>query len=380
MGSKVAMVLHPPKLRPVLLVGASFSWLGCSSSSGQGLECGTGTTQTGKDCVVLALDASLDAISSTLGDAGTQDAAATGPKFGGVTAVAPASASALFVAWNAGSDPTSPTTPPRYRVYVGPSSRPLAYETPAVLTEPGAPGAVVGGLMSTEYVVGVRAVNAAGVDDGNMVQLRGTPSADVAPPTFPGLKTAKTGGGGAVSLSWDAAIDNLTPAAAMTYLVYMSSAAGAEDFTSPALVSGPGATTATVGHLPNATQARYFVVRARDAAGNVDANTVELSATPGIDVTPPRVCRVRCSLESASHRRRGRVVPGDRRRIHAGGHFVRRLFVPEFGHVRFHAAVCHCQGREPGHDRVPAAVDEVLLRRLPRRRTKPETRTRTRSK
>jgi hypothetical protein len=73
----------------------------------------------------------------------------------------------------------------------------------------------------------------------------------------------------------------------MTYLVYMSGAAGAEDFTSPALVSGPGATTATVGHLPNAMQARYFVVRARDAAGNVDANLVELSATPGADVTPP---------------------------------------------------------------------------------------------
>jgi len=287
MGFKVAMVLHLPRLPAILLMAGSLAWLGCSSSSGEGLACGSGTTEMGKECVALTLDASLDAAPETGGDGGGADAAATAPTFGGVTAVAPASATALFVVWSAATDPTSVATPPRYRVYVGPSDKPLTYQTPAVLTEPGALGAVVGGLQATEYVVGVRAVSVAGIDDGNMVQLKGTPSADTTAPTFAGLKTAKTGGGGAVNLSWGPATDNLTPAAAMTYLVYMSSAAGMEDFTSPALVTAPGATTTTVGRLPNAIQARYFVVRARDAAGNADANTVELSATPGVDVTAP---------------------------------------------------------------------------------------------
>ena len=73
----------------------------------------------------------------------------------------------------------------------------------------------------------------------------------------------------------------------MTYLVYASATMGGEDFSTPTLTTGPGATSASVTRLPDATKARFFVVRARDAAGNIDTNTKELSAEPAPDVTAP---------------------------------------------------------------------------------------------
>jgi hypothetical protein len=250
--------------------------------------------QAGSRCVpASAADASVDG-AGVPGDGGSQtgpDAAITptvGPAFAGVVAVAPVSDTALLVVWNAGSQPGDPTAPLRYRVYEGPASGALSYTTPAVQTAVGALSAVIGGLTpNTKYSFGARAVNAGGLDDGNTVQKTGTPAKDTSAPTFGGAKAAGPGGGGAVTLSWDAATDDLTPAPAMSYLVYESDKAGAEDYTQPTLVSAPGATSASVTHLPDSTKARFFVVRARDAAGNVDTNTHELSAAPGADVTPP---------------------------------------------------------------------------------------------
>jgi hypothetical protein len=71
----------------------------------------------------------------------------------------------------------------------------------------------------------------------------------------------------------------------------MGSAPGAEDFAAPVAVSDPGATSITIQHLAGPTQFRYFVVLARDAAGNlssVDGGLAELSAKPGPDTVPPQ--------------------------------------------------------------------------------------------
>jgi hypothetical protein len=271
--------------------------LGCSSSSSSGLACGSGTVQRGGECIAIGADASLDAASpaSDAGDAAVPPvadaatiASSVGPTFAGITAIAPISPSAMLVVWNPGSQPGDPTAPLRYRVYEGPSAVALPYTTPAVQTAVGAQSAVIGGLSAnTTYVFGARAVNAAGLADGNTVQKIGKTAMDTSAPTFGGVKTAAPGAGGAVALSWDPATDDDTPAPAMTYLVYMSDTMGAEDFTSPTLTTAPGATSASVTRLPDATRARFFVVRARDAAGNVDSNTKELSASPAPDVTPP---------------------------------------------------------------------------------------------
>jgi hypothetical protein len=105
---------------------------------------------------------------------------------------------------------------------------------------------------------------------------------DTTPPTFAGLKTATTcvpgpiGGGRTTSyhLSWDTASDNRTPLSQIVYDVYQATAAGGEDFSVPTYTTRPGASAFDTPQLSTA-QTFYFVVRARDKAGNSDSNKVE---------------------------------------------------------------------------------------------------------
>src|SRR5207248_2226244 len=81
----------------------------------------------------------------------------------------------------------------------------------------------------------------------------------------------------AVKISWTAAIDDQTDPTQIAYDVYQASAPGMEDFTSAPVVTVTGATEAIVTMTPATTG--YWVVRARDLAGNTDANTVEVATT-----------------------------------------------------------------------------------------------------
>jgi hypothetical protein len=111
---------------------------------------------------------------------------------------------------------------------------------------------------------------------------------DTTPPTFAGVSGATTPVPNSVTLSWSAATDDVTPAANIVYLVYLSAAAGTENFSASTYTTPPGATSFVVPNLGKATTF-YFVVRAEDEAGNVDANTVEITATTlnVSDTTPP---------------------------------------------------------------------------------------------
>ena len=105
---------------------------------------------------------------------------------------------------------------------------------------------------------------------------------DRTPPTFAGLKSATTcvpgpiGGGRTTSytLRWDAATDNVSPSSTIVYLVYQANAPGSEDSSTPTYPTAAGVTSFATPPLP-ADKAVYFVVRARDRAGNIDSNTVE---------------------------------------------------------------------------------------------------------
>lgn len=112
--------------------------------------------------------------------------------------------------------------------------------------------------------------------------------ADNAPPTFAGAKSA-AGQVQAIRLEWDDATDDKTQPEDIVYLVYQASQAGAQDFTQPpVLETEPGANSVVVSGLAASTQ-YFYVVRARDEAGNVDLNTEEISATTLSieDSTPP---------------------------------------------------------------------------------------------
>jgi len=112
--------------------------------------------------------------------------------------------------------------------------------------------------------------------------------ADTTAPAFDGAKAAE-GQAHAINLTWEAAIDDVTQPEEIVYLVYQATQAGAQDFTQPpVLETAPGATSVVVGGLAVSTQ-YFYVVRARDAAGNTDLNSEEITATTLAveDSTPP---------------------------------------------------------------------------------------------
>jgi hypothetical protein len=105
---------------------------------------------------------------------------------------------------------------------------------------------------------------------------------DTTPPKFGGLESAFTctpgpqrpGQTTPFNLSWEAAVDDVTPPALIVYEIYLAAEPGGEDFAHPTWTTDPGATSFRTPGLPSHGDF-YFVVRARDAAGNEDANTVE---------------------------------------------------------------------------------------------------------
>jgi hypothetical protein len=108
---------------------------------------------------------------------------------------------------------------------------------------------------------------------------------DRMPPTFAGIVQATFCAPGPIGhdrtsryfLRWERARDDVTPASSIEYEVYEATASGAENFARPTYVTKPGATSFSTPPLPT-DAGHYFVVRARDRAGNRDASTVERQA------------------------------------------------------------------------------------------------------
>jgi hypothetical protein len=120
------------------------------------------------------------------------------------------------------------------------------------------------------------------------LHVRSVPeSADHTPPTFAGLQRAfactpgpqRPGETIPFTLSWAPANDGVTPSSEIVYDIYYATAAGGENFSQPTWRSAPGATSFRTPGLP-AHGPSYFVVRARDRAGNRDENSRE---QPGLD-------------------------------------------------------------------------------------------------
>ncbi len=106
---------------------------------------------------------------------------------------------------------------------------------------------------------------------------------DRTPPLFAGLKRATTCIPGPVGgevrsshyyLQWDRAGDDVTPQSRIVYDVYQATAPRGESFSQPTYTTSAGATSFTTPLLPD-NASYYFVVRARDKAGNRDSNRVE---------------------------------------------------------------------------------------------------------
>jgi hypothetical protein len=256
------------------LIGSAAAPLvvGCGSDESD-LSCGTGTRQDGSTCV---------ADLSNLGGAGGESGGQTTLDFDGVVSVAPASDTALLVVWGEASYPEA-----TFNVYVAKSEDGFNFSTPQATAPAGSRSLEIAGLNEdTEYFVTVRA-ELNGKEEQNKVVKSGKTGNDSEAPSFAGATKAEPATAAAVRLSWKSASDDLTPDEALTYVVYFGTKSGEVDLEAPFAVSAPGDSSMVVSGLPLADTEYFFVVRARDAAGNMDDNEIEVSAKSGPDTTAP---------------------------------------------------------------------------------------------
>ncbi len=232
---------------------------------------------------------------SASGDAGPGDAATeaavdapvdtTPPTFAGATSARALGQSAITVGWSSATDDLTPANVIAYRVYMGIAAGAEDFKAPAVTSPAGATAVVVEQLLaSTSYYFVVRAVDLAGNEDSNDVEVTAkTP--DTSPPAFAGAQAVTGTSASTALVTWSAASDNASTADAIHYDVYVTTTQGAEDFSTPSLVTAPGATSATLTGLSEAA-AVYVVVRAVDLDGNEDGNDHEVTGAT-LDTTPP---------------------------------------------------------------------------------------------
>ncbi|MDH5719198.1 MAG: fibronectin type III domain-containing protein [Spirochaetia bacterium] len=128
-----------------------------------------------------------------------------------------------------------------------------------------------------EYLITVRAEDQSGNIDQNIIQ-QSVIMPDTTSPVFSGIASALTADYDKITLSWNAASDNVTPDSGIKYEIFHSEISGVFNFLSPSHITTEDILTFTVPML-NPSTTYYFVVRAKDAAGNIDQNTIETSAT-----------------------------------------------------------------------------------------------------
>ncbi|HEY8090295.1 MAG TPA: fibronectin type III domain-containing protein [Polyangiaceae bacterium] len=285
-----------------LVVSGACAWGGCGGGSSSGVTCGAGTTLQGRACVPASSEGGVTDASSSDSTADVESGGPVlTPSFAGLAAVAPASATSLFAAWSPATEAGTPASAMRYRVYLGSSTSSIDYTKPAATTTAGATSFYLTSLdASTTYSVAVRALDPAGHADANVVVKTAQPGADSKAPTFAGVTGASPAGAGAVSLTWPAASDDLTPAAAIVYFVYVANQLTPFDYSTPALITDPGVTSVAVPYLYDPTLIYGFSVRARDAAGNLDANTASATSRAGTDTAPPDFAGCRSAIADSA--------------------------------------------------------------------------------
>lgn len=141
-----------------------------------------------------------------------------------------------------------------------------------------------------EHTLKVKAYDVSGnVTEATITVATANPEPDATPPTFEGVESATAVDETSVRLSWRSAEDDRIPSSWMVYLICRSSQAGAcqQNFRAD-YTTEPGALSFVVNLLLPDTS-YFFVVRARDSAGNVESNRVEKSATTLKDILPPQV-------------------------------------------------------------------------------------------
>ncbi|MFO0677471.1 MAG: hypothetical protein U0169_13130 [Polyangiaceae bacterium] len=243
--------------------------------------------QTTVYAVVRARDLAGNHDTNTTERSGASAPDSTKPTFGGIVSANATSTTSITLGWNAAADDVTLPASMRYRIYAAPSANAQVFTTPLATTTPGATSFVVASLLAEKtYWFVVRAVDAADNESENLEELSATTLPDTQAPTFGGVQTASASTPDQVIVTWSTATDNVTPNAGIVYLPYIATTSGGQNFASTPTPTAPNALAyAFTGLAPNTDY--WVVVRARDAKGNVDTNTVERMAHTPPDTSRP---------------------------------------------------------------------------------------------
>jgi hypothetical protein len=197
--------------------------------------------------------------------------------FDGVTWIAPDKTGRLVVGWKQADAAT------QYRVYISlHQGRPLKNAPVATTTDTTL--VITPTSFGERHYVTVRAVDAAGVEDGNTVEKSAIAAPDTTPPQFAGARTAVPFANAGATLSWDPATDEASPQEAIAYDIF----AGRTPQTLAQVGhTKPGETSISVEALGTPAEPFVFAVRARDVADNVSTDMKAISGPLGPDVMAP---------------------------------------------------------------------------------------------
>ena len=216
------------------------------------------------------------------------------PVFAGVTSAVTASDTRITLAWEPAKDDVTAQPRISYAVYAGPKSGAQDFSKPLAIVPAGSGGALMSELVpGSNYFFVVRARDEAGNEDKNSEEANAS-TTDQGAPRFAGIIGWQARTARSVLASWRSGKDAGSPDRKLVYRVYVSDTRGMEDFKTPLLETKPGVLSALIDHADPASptfqlepQTTYYaVVRAVDAEGNEDDNTVELPATTLEGVLP----------------------------------------------------------------------------------------------
>lgn len=213
------------------------------------------------------------------------------PVFSGLTGIDSVTTTSMVLSWLPATDNVTPSERIQYLIYISATPGGQNFTDPNFVTAIGATSYTITGLNpDTTYYIVVRAMDERGNVDGNNAEESAQTliPPDVTPPAFGGIVSAAALSETKISLSWNSASDDRSSAANITYLIYMAINSHGQNLALPNFTI-TGTTSRTVTGL-NPGTTYYFIVRAKDEAGNIDSNTVEKSATtlqvPFIDLWP----------------------------------------------------------------------------------------------
>lgn len=225
----------------------------------------------------------------------------TPPNFGGIQfAVDAGTGGTVTLSWLTATDPdtpecnSDPSLPVSYDIFYSRVSGLQDFQSPNATTQ-SLSSNITGLTDGVPYYFVVRARDSVGNEETNTVERMAVPTTptDTTPPNFAGLESAfDSQTSGNVTLMWSPATDpdtvecNSDPSLPITYYVYISTVPGNQNFLLPNVTTQD--TQIEITNLKNGLP-YYFVVRARDSAGNQESNLMERSTIPTtpVDSTPP---------------------------------------------------------------------------------------------